>query len=206
MKNQEWDKTGRAMPLLRKFGMVVVGLLLIMGGIELYRSYHYQQQLLLTAQYELEAAQKEAREAKQEAEAAKLEAKEAKQEAEAARQEAENEREQRKAALETAGNAQNAAGTTQTAPAEKGAPVAAAYLEGSTIVNYTARVVSSDGIGVNLRQGPGSSYPKVQDKPIPVGEMLTITAEKTVQHSAVWGYTQYDGLNGWVYLAELELT
>ncbi len=199
MRKTELDATKPSMPLSKKIGMAAVGLLLLVGGIELYRSFHYQQQLLLTAQYEMEVAQKEAGDAKKEAEEVKQELDDVRQEAENAKQEAENARQEAEKAIQEREAALQSA-------VEKETSTTAAYLEGATNVNYTARVVSPDGIGVNLREGPGSSYTKVLDKPVPVGEVLTISAEKTVQNGAAWGYTQYDGLNGWVYLAELEPT
>ena len=69
---------------------------------------------------------------------------------------------------------------------------------------YAARVISPDGIGVNLRSGPDSSYAKVRDAPIPVGSVIEIFEETTSVKGSLWGYTHYDGWDGWVYLAELE--
>ncbi len=207
VKSEQKKPRAQKTPVAKTVGRAAIGLLLLAGGIELYRSYYYQQQLLLTAQYELETVQKEAEDARKEAEDARQEAEKAKQERESALKSMEDAQKIAEDAQKAAENAKSeAASAAQTNSTEKNTPAAAAYLEGAANVNYTARVVSPDGIGVNLRQGPGSSYPKIRDKPVPAGEVLTISAEKTVQNGATWGYTQYDGLNGWVYLAELEPT
>lgn len=70
-------------------------------------------------------------------------------------------------------------------------------------VDYTAYVASPDGIGVNLRSGPDSSYGKVLDDPIPMQTALKIEQETTSVKKSKWGYTSYNGQHGWVYLAEL---
>lgn len=69
---------------------------------------------------------------------------------------------------------------------------------------YSARVISPDGIGVNLRSGPDSSYSKVRENPIPVGTEIAITKEMVSAKGSLWGYTQYEGSEGWVYLAEVK--
>jgi len=215
MQKQESNGTGPSIPLAKKVVMVAIGLLLIAGGVELYRSYDYQQQQLMSAQYDMEVAQNEAQNAIQEADKVKQQlgsaqqaAETAKQEAEAAKQEAEKAKQEREAALKEAADAQKAAADAekalQSAPSKQVASEAETFLEGSTKVNYKARVVSPDGVGVNLREGPGSTYDKVREKPVPVKTELTISAEKTAQNGTLWGYTEYDGSSGWVYLAELE--
>ena len=70
-------------------------------------------------------------------------------------------------------------------------------------VDYTAYVNSPDGIGVNFRSGPDSSYGKVLDDPIPMKTALHIEQETTSVKNSKWGYTAYNGQHGWVYLAEL---
>ncbi len=60
--------------------------------------------------------------------------------------------------------------------------------------NYYVYVSAYDG-GLNLRSGPSSSYDKVMSGWIPNNTEIHITAE-----SGKWGYTTYNGYNGWVYL------
>lgn len=79
------------------------------------------------------------------------------------------------------------------------------YWERATEVNCTATVSSLDGLGVNLRSGPDSSYETVRDNPIPDGTVLAITYQTTSLKNSWWGYTEYDGVSGWVYLDELFL-
>jgi len=201
MQKQELKGAGPTIPLAKKVVMAGIGLLIIAGSVELYRSYDYQQQQLLSAQYNMEVAQNEAQNAIQEADKVKQQLGNAQQAAETAKQEAEKAKQEREAALKAAADAEKA---LQSAPAKEVASGAEAFLEGATNVNYKARVVSPDGVGVNLREGPGSTYDKVREKPVPVNTELEISAEKTAQNGTLWGYTKYDGSSGWVYLVELE--
>lgn len=62
--------------------------------------------------------------------------------------------------------------------------------------NYTVYVLTPDG-GLNIRNGPGTEFNTVRSQPIPDYTELYIEYV-----SDGWGYTQYDGTYGWVYLGQ----
>lgn len=63
---------------------------------------------------------------------------------------------------------------------------------------YYVEVSASDG-GVNMRQGPGVEYEIVREM-IPNGEILYIEFEGIATNGNSWGYTEYEGIEGWVSL------
>lgn len=65
---------------------------------------------------------------------------------------------------------------------------------------YYVYVATPDG-GLNMRYGPGTEYDKVTENRIPDGVRLYI--ELTSGH---WGYTSYNGNNGWVTLRQTTTT
>lgn len=67
---------------------------------------------------------------------------------------------------------------------------------------YVACVISYDGI--DLHSGPDSSYPKACDNPIPFDAFIDIYEETTAADGSLWGYTYFNGSNGWVDLARLD--
>ncbi|MDO4516972.1 MAG: hypothetical protein Q4C76_07565 [Bacillota bacterium] len=68
--------------------------------------------------------------------------------------------------------------------------------------NYTIYVNAKDGVGLNLRSGPGTEYSKVRSNPIPMYTALTISQTETSAAGNSWGYTSYEGTSGWVCLVE----
>ena len=66
--------------------------------------------------------------------------------------------------------------------------------------NYYVYVATPDG-GLNMRHGPSTDYAKVMEGRIPDGVKLYITMV-----SGNWGYTSYDGYNGWVALKQTAAT
>lgn len=65
---------------------------------------------------------------------------------------------------------------------------------------YHVYVATPDG-GLNMRHGPGSGYSKVMQKRIPDNEKLYIE-----YISGKWGFTTFEGNNGWVYLPQTTTT
>ena len=63
-------------------------------------------------------------------------------------------------------------------------------------------VNAKDGLGLNIRGGPGTEYHTVRSQPIPMYTRLHITLTDTSSTGATWGYTSYDGVSGWVCLVE----
>ena len=74
-----------------------------------------------------------------------------------------------------------------------------------TAVNYNVEVKAPDG-GVNIRSGPGTSYDKLQSSLIPNGTVLHITETAKAANGKDWGFTEYNGLKGWVYLGQTAVT
>ena len=68
--------------------------------------------------------------------------------------------------------------------------------------SYTIYVNAKDGVGLNLRSGPGTEYSKVRSNPIPMYTALTISQTETSAAGNSWGYTSYEGTSGWVCLVE----
>lgn len=68
--------------------------------------------------------------------------------------------------------------------------------------NYDIYVNAKDGLGLNLRTGPGTEYSKVRSQPIPMYTKLHITQTQDSAAGLPWGYTSYEGDSGWVCLVE----
>ena len=68
-------------------------------------------------------------------------------------------------------------------------------LNSSEKVDYSVIVTATDG--VNLRSGAGTSYKK--KSAVPSGTTLKIT-RKTSGDGHTWGYTEYNGVTGWIAL------
>lgn len=68
-------------------------------------------------------------------------------------------------------------------------------------VNYDVSVSAPDG-GVNFRYGPGAEYEKILDNVIPNGTVLHIQEAAKANNGKEWGYTEYDGYYGWVFLGQ----
>lgn len=68
---------------------------------------------------------------------------------------------------------------------------------------YEVQVTASDGLGVNMRSGPASTYDNVRSSPIPMGAILTVTKEETNSYGKLWGYVTYDGVSGWISMTEV---
>ena len=78
------------------------------------------------------------------------------------------------------------------------APKQASY----TAANYDIYVNAKDGLGLNLRSGPGTDHSKVRSTPIPMYTKLHITQTTNTSSGQPWGYTTYEGVSGWVCLVE----
>ncbi|MBR3753395.1 MAG: hypothetical protein IKK50_09740 [Ruminiclostridium sp.] len=68
--------------------------------------------------------------------------------------------------------------------------------------NYDIYVNAKDGVGLNLRTGPGTEYSKVRSQPIPMYTRLSISQTQDSAAGLPWGYTSYQGDAGWVCLVE----
>lgn len=66
--------------------------------------------------------------------------------------------------------------------------------------DFYVYVATPDG-GLNMRYGPGVEYDKVTDNRIPDGVRLHVTLT-----SGHWGYTSYNGNDGWVTLKQTSNT
>ena len=66
---------------------------------------------------------------------------------------------------------------------------------------YYVRVAAPDG-GVNFRSGPGVSYDKLQSDMISNGTKLRIEKVDEDDLGRNWGYTEYSGKHGWIYLPQ----
>ena len=80
-------------------------------------------------------------------------------------------------------------------------------LAAPTSVDYDVVVTASDNYGVNLREGPATSYAKVRKAPIPMQARLHIDQEDTNPSGEKWGHTSYteDGTTwqGWIAMTEV---
>ncbi len=74
------------------------------------------------------------------------------------------------------------------------------YLGGGA-VNYNVEVSAPDG-GVNLRFGPGTEY-DIRVSMIPNTTVLLVTSETPSSTGSIWGYTSYNGLDGWIALSQV---
>ena len=68
--------------------------------------------------------------------------------------------------------------------------------------SYDIYVNAKDGIGLNLRTGPGTEYSKARSQPIPMYTRLSISQTQDSAAGLPWGYTYYQGDSGWVCLVE----
>ena len=68
--------------------------------------------------------------------------------------------------------------------------------------NFKVRVNHNDG--VNFRSGPGVDNSKVISGVIPKGQELVITKVEKDSAGDEWGYTTFDGKEGWVILRSTE--
>ena len=71
-----------------------------------------------------------------------------------------------------------------------------------TAANYDIYVNAKDGLGLNLRSGPGTDYSKLRSNPIPMYTKLHIIQTTYSEAGLLWGYTSYEGVSGWVCLVE----
>ena len=67
---------------------------------------------------------------------------------------------------------------------------------------YNVQVTAPDG-GVNMRSGPGTEYDKVLPEAIPNGNVLEVYVEHMASNGNYWGYTTYNGTEGWVALTQV---
>lgn len=70
-----------------------------------------------------------------------------------------------------------------------------------TSVDYYVVVSASDG-GANFRYGAGAEYDKLISNMIPNGTVLHIVGERAANTGRYWGYTEYQGLWGYVALSQ----
>ena len=68
-------------------------------------------------------------------------------------------------------------------------------------VNYDVTVSAPDG-GVNIRCGPGTEYEKIMNGMIPNGTVLHIEEAAKANNGKEWGFTDYDGHHGWIFLGQ----
>lgn len=69
-------------------------------------------------------------------------------------------------------------------------------------VDYMVYSNSADGLGLNLRKGPGSNYDLIGVSAIPDNTQLHVTQESDSEFGNRWGYVEYNGSQGWIYLPE----
>lgn len=69
---------------------------------------------------------------------------------------------------------------------------------------YKVKVDAPDG-GVTFRSGPGVGYEELLYNMIPNGEILIVTEEQTDSQGGDWGYTVYNGVEGWIALSQVTL-
>lgn len=97
-----------------------------------------------------------------------------------------------------AGNAASAG--NETAAASQAA-VPAASMKG-TDTQSENRIVKQEG--TVLYTGPGPDFTPVPDSSVPNGTKLNIIEKKTAADGTDWGYTQYNGIGGWIPYAATE--
>lgn len=73
---------------------------------------------------------------------------------------------------------------------------------GPTAANYDVYVNAKDGQGLNMRTQAGTEYPVLRSSLIPMYTRLHITQTDTSSTGALWGYTTYEDISGWVCLVE----
>lgn len=69
-------------------------------------------------------------------------------------------------------------------------------------VEYDVQVSAPDG-GVNIRYGPGVEYDRLMDSMIPNGVILHVTSQAQASNGNYWGYTNYNGMYGWIALTQV---
>ena len=67
-------------------------------------------------------------------------------------------------------------------------------------------VVSAPDGGVNFRWGPGVEYDRLINYMIPNGVILHVTREATASNGNNWGFTEYEGMQGWIALTQVSVT
>ena len=67
-------------------------------------------------------------------------------------------------------------------------------------------VVSAPDGGVNFRWGPGVEYDRLISYMIPNGVILHVTKEATASNGNNWGFTEYEGMQGWIALTQVSVT
>lgn len=83
-----------------------------------------------------------------------------------------------------------------------GADAAIDWYPSESEVDYDVVVSAPDG-GVNIRYGPGVEYEKLQEDMIPNGVQLHLMRQAQASNGNYWGYTQYNGLYGWIALTQV---
>lgn len=74
---------------------------------------------------------------------------------------------------------------------------------GTSVVNYDVEVSAPDG-GVNIRSGAGTEYDTLIAGMIPNGTVLNISQETSAANGNLWGYTTYEGVDGWIALSQVK--
>lgn len=89
---------------------------------------------------------------------------------------------------------------TETQTETKPEPLITTLYEGGTATNYSVKVSAPDG-GLNLRYGPGSKY-EIRVSMMPNGTILNVKKTAKADNGKMWGYTNYNGTYGWIFLNE----
>lgn len=82
---------------------------------------------------------------------------------------------------------------------------AASYWYEEGAVDYYVEITAPDG-GANLRLGPGVKYQILLDGLMPNGTVLHVSSESMASNGNYWGYTEYNGIYGWVALTQVTVT
>lgn len=82
---------------------------------------------------------------------------------------------------------------------------AASYWYEEEAVDYYVEITAPDG-GANLRLGPGVEYQILLDGLMPNGTVLHVSSESMASNGNYWGYTEYNGIYGWVALTQVTVT
>ena len=69
------------------------------------------------------------------------------------------------------------------------------------MVNVKGSAAGGDSVsGINFRANAGAGYDTVEDIVIPNGTVLHITKTARAGDGGLWGYTEYKGKKGWIFL------
>lgn len=82
---------------------------------------------------------------------------------------------------------------------------AASYWYEEGAVDYYVEITAPDG-GANLRLGPGVEYQILLEGLMPNGTVLHVSSESMASNGNYWGYTEYNGIYGWVALTQVTVT